>query len=252
LPPPPFDGFTPKGAFFAFFAATAALRSIFRVTSTVFPRFHPEGRDIRVSRWISLPYGSPRCLDRVSAVSLPEGRRCPCSEPSSAPFLRYLRVALFPFPGKNPEGRVCRESTVVFIRLACELSALPRPSFGGFSPRREAELGRIRIRLPNPGRPFCVAPSAFPLQDPEGRKNRGFRSTPRVRAFDNPALPRSRFRDRTPRGAVFDLNAQTRRYHLTKSPRFPVDVSIDRPEGVVFVAVLESTGIGSIRCPGLP
>ena len=78
-----------------------------RFASTAFRRLYPEGRANRVP---SLPPvfmhpGFPRCLDRISSVSLPFGRRVPCSPTDICRICNAFSLAPVLFPLPDPEGR---------------------------------------------------------------------------------------------------------------------------------------------------
>lgn len=148
---------SPEGALAVVGTGFAFFLTVSRVTRNDFRRFDPEGRvDRELSRLPSVRFKSiPRCLDRLSAVSLPEGRRnshrisgsdchvfsrCPVTVPGDGP--RRAREAFYPkqprlrFPGDtfrrsltnppSPEGAVSSPFDVSVFRFRFFIS--------GFSP----------------------------------------------------------------------------------------------------------------------
>lgn len=200
LPPPCFHGFTPKGAIFASRAGSPSLTAL-RVASTAFPRFlSPKGGGVRVrnrvlrrsygiyalprSRFrertpkgacaVNLPWflfdspaSCPRCLDRLSAVSLPEGRR------NSGEFEFACRIPgdRFALPRQRFRFRTPKGAKIVVFgrRHGYELSIIPRcpGPVSGIGPRG----ARYSISMRRPGdttlRRAHVSRSTFPSTDPK-------------------------------------------------------------------------------------
>jgi len=259
----PFSGYRPFGAFCRVRIKPGV--SVFRVSPIAFPLSDPKARFpcFHSSSFLK----APRCLRRLSPPSLPrkEGGFHPASRVglrvSSATFRRPLseesislrgyvnafRVASTPFSVFSPEGGGR-------ISLPRNLNAFPLTPLS-------YNNGPLGDKLP--ATPFAwdfhVASTSFDVFSPEGgglpancaiallylaQRRGGSRFPWRAIGLSSLAFPRLRFRSRTRRrGFRFPRQAHG------AFRRLPLDVSIERPEGVAAANSLSTAvPIRTMRC----